>query len=236
MLCLNIYIYINIYKLIFFAGGYPLNNMGNVRLKISPESARAVKLIPKIESWNIPPTMTRGSGRAAGAVGGGTGAGDQAKAKATKTKKFVRRGRKKNKKAHGKSKESDSKPSQSEKASTGKIGLKRKVKDLVQQKKGECLMVDIPTSKDYRRTKKGFQVMRHVITELYEPDKKAFPMSPAFDDKGFCRLRNEACQNTTWEQIRSVTPDALDALHLVLSCCSVMNIYLYIFVYGSVIL
>ena len=196
-----------------------MDNSGSVRVTISEDSAQAVLRLPDMQGWAVNPTMVRGSGKKSASLMSGEqkathelGKGGRGKRKRShlgraKKAKHASDGGKRKKKLKGKKKGEVEK--ECAKGDEKKRKRKKKTKPVL-----VSLSVEPPTFKDYRRTNKGYALIRGQVSELIELDHKAFQNAPAFSNDGLCRLKLAPAEGKTKEQIIHECHEAVDALIL----------------------
>ena len=157
-----------------------MGNKGNVKIKLSPESADAITRMSDMETWTVQPTMVRGRKPLIDPA-----SPTEPTAEDAIRRKYNTKGKKAN---PGGKKVEDTKPK------------KHILKAKAPRPEAEVDPDAAPKASDYHRSKASRALITKRLEELNRLDCDRFPQNPLFDVDGNCRMKG--VQDVTWELIK----------------------------------
>ena len=169
-------------------GIQPSHGDGEVRVRLSPDSAQVLDKVATLKKWSVAPPMTRGSKAAAASL---------PNEKEDTVDHLPPKKEKKSKKSKKALKMHVKKP---------KLSAPKPVKDAVN--------VDGLDESSIRRTPQGREAVKLIMNSLLKLDEKSFGSAPVFSPEGKCRMKFEGAELVSWQDLLDSSPMAFETLRL----------------------
>ena len=162
-------------------------------VRLSVESAEALRNVQDLETWGVAPTMVRGSRRAANGEAPTVAASRTRKAPAAKRHDFKGNIQK------------------------GKVIKSQKAKGKVASA-GVGIDVGEAGPKDFGRNPSGRALIQTYMKQLYFLDGAVFKDKPLWTTDGYLRMKYAPASTTQWNELLEAAPACLEVKHLGLCC------------------